>query len=232
MRPSQWSPTAASARRSAASSPPYSRSTPRVSKYATPSAAGSTAKPASSSEQTISSHACSAAAGSGSMRTSCGQVASASPSRICGRTPSASAAAVTGPSSGSPPGSGERAAGRSVRAGCLRKAAFSSNPGMDRQAITGTYVLHEHTFSCQAGVATDSGGQARCGGFSTALSTLRASHRDASSRVGVRYGRLRRRRRMQTPARRVRGRAARTPPRHARPGAAPQAPAGRPSKEE
>src|SRR5581483_4821826 len=89
-------PTAASARRSAGSSPPYSRSTPRVSKYATPVAAGSTAKPASSSERTTSSHACSAAAGSGSTSTSRGHVASASPRRIRGRTPASSAAAVTG----------------------------------------------------------------------------------------------------------------------------------------
>ena len=62
----------------------------------------------------------------------------------------ASAAAVTGPISGSPPGSGASAAGRSVRAGRFRSAAFSSNPGMERQAIMGTYVLHEHTFPCQA----------------------------------------------------------------------------------
>ena len=97
---------------------------------------------------------CSAAAGSGSTSTSRGHVASASPSRIRGRTPAASAAAVTGPSSGSPPGSGERAAGRSASDGVSRSAAFSSNPGMERQAITGTYVLHEHLFSCQAGTAT------------------------------------------------------------------------------
>jgi hypothetical protein len=48
-------------------------------------------------------------------------------------------------------GSGERAAGRSARDGVFRNAAFSSNPGMERQAITGTYVLHEHAFPCQAG---------------------------------------------------------------------------------
>ena len=35
----------------------------------------------------------------------------------------------------------------------FRSAAFSSNPGMERQAIMGTYVLHEHTFSCQAPAA-------------------------------------------------------------------------------
>ena len=40
MRASHWLADAASARFSAGSSPPYSRSTPRVSKYATPSAAG------------------------------------------------------------------------------------------------------------------------------------------------------------------------------------------------
>ena len=69
--------------------------------------------------------------------------------QIPARTPAASAAAVTGPSSGSPTGSGDRAAGRNARDGVLRNAAFSSNPGMERQAITGTYVLHEHTFPCQ-----------------------------------------------------------------------------------
>ena len=74
---------------------------------------------------------------------------SASPRRIPGRTPAASAAAVTGPSSGSPTGSGASAAGRSASDGERRSAAFSSNPGMERQAITGTYVLHEHTFPCQ-----------------------------------------------------------------------------------
>src|SRR5260221_13662204 len=100
-----------------------------------PSAAGSTAKPASSSERTISPHASPAAAGSGSTSTSRGHVASASPRRICGRTPAASAAAVTGPSSGSPPGSGASAAGRTARAGVRRSAAFSSSPGMERQAI-------------------------------------------------------------------------------------------------
>ena len=67
------------------------------------------------------------------------------------RRPAASAAAVTGPSSGSPPASGASAAGRSASDGCFRSAAFSSNPGMERQAIMGTYVLHEHTFPCQAG---------------------------------------------------------------------------------
>ena len=32
-----------------------------------------------------------------------------------------------------------------------RSAAWSSNPGMRMQAIIRTYVLHEHTFSCQGG---------------------------------------------------------------------------------
>src|SRR5207248_5384280 len=114
-----------------------------------PSAAGSTAKPASSRARTISSHACSAAAGSASTSASRGHVASASPSRIPGRTPAASAAAVTAPTSGSPPGSGASAAGRSASDGAFRTAAFSSNPGMERQAIMGTYVLPEHMFPCK-----------------------------------------------------------------------------------
>src|SRR5205823_5099446 len=101
------------------------------------------------SERTTSSHACSAAAGSASTSTSRGHVASASPRRIPGRTPAASAAAVTGPISGSPPGSGESAAGRSASDGAFRKAASRSKPGMERQAIIGTYVLYEHTFPCQ-----------------------------------------------------------------------------------
>ena len=91
-----------------------------------------------------------AAAGSGSTSTSRGAVASASPRRIRGRTPAASAAAVTGPISGSPPGSGASAAGRSARDGAFLRAAFSSNPGMERQAIMGTCVLYEHVFPCQA----------------------------------------------------------------------------------
>src|ERR1044072_7604740 len=64
--------------------------------------------------------------------------------------PAASAAAVTGPTSASTPGSGASAAGSSARRGRSRSAARSSNPGMTRQAIMGTYVLHEHTFPCQA----------------------------------------------------------------------------------
>ena len=115
--------------------------------------AGSTAKPASSSARTISSHACSAPAASGSMSASAGHVASASPSRIPGRTPSASAAAVTGPMSGSPCGSGASAAGRSASVGVRRNAAFNSSPGMVTQAIMGTYVLYEHMFSCQLRIA-------------------------------------------------------------------------------
>jgi hypothetical protein len=33
----------------------------------------------------------------------------------------------------------------------LRSAARNSKPGMRRQAIMGTYVLHEHLFACQVG---------------------------------------------------------------------------------
>src|SRR5207244_10472561 len=33
--------------------------------------------------------------------------------------------------------------------GVRRSAALSSSPGMVRHAITGTYVLYEHVFSCQ-----------------------------------------------------------------------------------
>src|SRR5690348_14074141 len=66
-----------------------------------------------------------------------------------GLTPAASAAAVTGPINASAPGSGASAAGASARRGRSRSAARSSNPGMTRQAIMGTYVLHEHTFPCQ-----------------------------------------------------------------------------------
>ena len=72
-----------------------------------------------------------------------------SPSRMPGRTPSRSASAVTGPSRGSVPATGDSAAGRSARPGCLRSAARNSKPGMRRQAIMGTYVLHEHLFPCQ-----------------------------------------------------------------------------------
>src|SRR5262245_43915229 len=89
-----------------------------------------------------------------------------------GCTPSASAAAVTAPSSGSPTGSGESAAGRSASPGAFRNAAFSSNPGMDRQAIMGTYVLHERTFPCQTNLRTG----APQAGYSF---TDRAGHRKA-----------------------------------------------------
>src|SRR5262245_48657566 len=85
------------------------------------------------------------------MSASAGQVASASPSRIPGRTPSTSAAAVTGPMSGSPCGSGASAAGRRASVGVRRNAAFNSSPGMLTQAIIGTYVLYEQVFSCQDG---------------------------------------------------------------------------------
>ena len=115
MRPSHWSPTAASARRSAASSPPYSRSTPRVSKYATPSAAGSTANPASSSERDDllprllgrrpgRARRARAADRSQAPR----RAASAAARRAPPRPPSPARGAAP------PPGSGESAAGRSV----------------------------------------------------------------------------------------------------------------------
>ena len=52
-------------------------------------------------------------------------------------TPAASAAAVTGPSSGSLPGSGASAAGTTASLGRDRSATRSSNPGMRRQAIIG-----------------------------------------------------------------------------------------------
>src|SRR5215467_7564164 len=107
--------------------------------------------PASSSACRISSHARSAPAPSGSTSASDGHVASASPSRIPGCTPADSAAAVTGPSSGSPCGSGASAAGRRVSVGVRRSAAFSSSPGMVRHAIMGTDVLYEHLFPCQGG---------------------------------------------------------------------------------
>src|SRR5436305_792908 len=95
--------------------------------------------PASSSAWTISSQACSAPAASGSTSASDGQVARPSPSRIPGRTPAASAAAVTGPSSGSPCGSGASAAGRSASVGVRRSAALRPRPGAaaTRRAATG-----------------------------------------------------------------------------------------------
>ena len=62
-------------------------------------------------------------------------MASASPSRIPGRTPAVSAAAVTGPSNASDPGSGASAAGSTCRRGRSRSAARSSNPGMTMHAI-------------------------------------------------------------------------------------------------
>jgi len=115
-----------------------------------PAVADSTEKPESSRPHTISSHACSAPAGSGSTSTRPGHVASASPSRIPGWTPASSAEALTGPTNGSPPGSGASAHGLIESAGRLSRAALRSKLGMERQAITGTYVLPEHTFSCQA----------------------------------------------------------------------------------
>ena len=71
---------------------------------------------------------------------------SASESSIPGRTPAASAAAVTTPISGLLPGIGASAAGWRSRDGRVLRAALSSKPGMRMQAITGTYVLYEHTF--------------------------------------------------------------------------------------
>ncbi len=73
-------------------------------------------------------------------------MASASPRRISGRTPAASAAAVTGPSSGSEPGSGASAAGRNPSRGRSRKAARSSNPGTRMQAII-EHVFYTNTCS-------------------------------------------------------------------------------------
>ena len=72
-----------------------------------------------------------------------------------GLTPAASAAAVTGPSSGSVPSSGARAAGSSARRGRARRDALSSNPGMERQAIMRTHVLHEHVFPCQVPIRVE-----------------------------------------------------------------------------
>ena len=43
-------------------------------------------------------------------------------------------------------GRGASAAGRSASPGRARSAARRANPGMRRQAIMGTYVLHEHVF--------------------------------------------------------------------------------------
>ena len=149
--------------------PPYSRSTPRVSKTTTPCSTGSTANPASSRRRKTPSHSRSTAAGSRSTSTSDGHVASASPSRIPGLTPAASAIEVTGPSSGSSPASGASAAGSSASLGRARSAALSSNPGMRRHAIIRTHVLYEHVFSCQAEIVIN---QARA-------SPLRAS-RDAA----------------------------------------------------
>ena len=63
--------------------------------------------------------------------------------------PPRSAAAVTGPISGSVPGSGASAAGSSASRGRSFSAARNSKPGMRRQAITGTYVLYPNRCSCQ-----------------------------------------------------------------------------------
>ena len=92
--------------------------------------------------------------GSCSTRMSCGHIASASPSRIPGCEPASSAAAVTGPTSCSVPGSGESAAGTSAGPSRSRSAARSSNPGTMRQAIMGTYVLHPNRCSCPARVGS------------------------------------------------------------------------------
>src|SRR6185436_7544576 len=58
-------------------------------------------------------------------------------------------APVMEPTSGSVPGSGASAAGAAWRLGRSLSAARRSKAGMTTAAITGTYVLHEHTFSCQ-----------------------------------------------------------------------------------
>ena len=63
--------------------------------------------------------------------------------------PCASAAPVTEPTSGSLPGSGASAAGLACSLGRRRSAARRSKAGMTTEAITGTYVLHEHVFPCQ-----------------------------------------------------------------------------------
>jgi hypothetical protein len=34
----------------------------------------------------------------------------------------------------------------------LRSAAFNSKPGMEMQAIMGTYVLHEHAFAVKSSI--------------------------------------------------------------------------------
>ena len=57
------------------------------------------------------------------------------------RTAAVSAAAVTGPTSCSRPGSGASAAGTTASLGRDRSAARSSNPGMRRQAIIGEQVF-------------------------------------------------------------------------------------------
>ena len=149
MRGCQYGPIASRALRRTALMPPAMRSTPSVSKYAQPGSTGSTARPASSSRRRIRSHSSSAAAGSCSARTSSGQLASASERRIPGRTPASSAAAEHAPKSGRLPGGGASATGPRMSSGRERRAARRENAWMFRQAIMGTYVLHEHTFSCQ-----------------------------------------------------------------------------------
>ena len=56
---------------------------------------------------------------------------------------------MTGPTSGSVPGTGASAAGASASLGLSRSAARSWKPGMRRHAIMGTYVLYPNRCSCQ-----------------------------------------------------------------------------------
>ena len=127
--------------RTAARRPPSETDATRLS--------GETAKPESSSRRSTPSHSRSTAAGSCSTSRSAGHIASASPRRMPGCTPCAAAAAVTAPTSGSVPGTGASAAGSSCSRGRSSSAARSSNPGVMRHAITGTYVLYPNTCSCQ-----------------------------------------------------------------------------------
>jgi hypothetical protein len=56
---------------------------------------------------------------------------------------------VHGPTSGLAPGAGASATGLLRRSGWPLSAALNVKAGIVRQAIMGTYVLHERTFSCQ-----------------------------------------------------------------------------------
>ena len=78
-----------------------------------------------------------------------GHVASASESRIPAWTPSASAAEVARPDERLRAGLRRERHGPSRSSGRSRSAARSEKTGMERQAIMGTYVLHEHVFPCK-----------------------------------------------------------------------------------